>query len=170
MLLHILRGTPVHIWALLAGLIALGVSQSRARTLGAARVAALPVILATLSLAGVVSSFGSNAVALLAWLTGMAVALAWAPRCLPTPAARWSPSLDVVRVAGSWLPLALILGLFATKYAAGISLALHPELSRETLFALPVGLVYGLFSGTFAARGWQIWAARSANTAATVAA
>ena len=161
LLLHIVRGTPVHIWGLLAGLVALGVSQSRPRTLASARVAVMPVVLTALSLAGVAASFGVSAAALLAWLGGLGLALAAAPRLLPAPTAHWTASRDAVHVAGSWLPLALVVGLFATKYAAGASLAIHPELSHETLFALPVGFAYGLFSGIFAARGWQMWRART---------
>ncbi len=162
LLLHIVQGTPTHIWALLAGLVALGVSQSLPRTLGSTRVALLPLLLTALSLAGVATSFGVSAAALLAWFAGLGLALAAAPRLLPAPTARWTPSRDAVHVAGSWMPLALIVGLFATKYVAGASLAIHPELSHATSFALPVGFAYGLFSGAFAARGWQMWQARAA--------
>ncbi len=161
-LLQILQGTPAHIWAVLAGLIALGVSQSRPRTLSSTRVALLPLVLIALSLAGVTTSFSFSAGALLAWLAGLGVALAAAPRLLPAPRARWTEARDAVHVAGSWLPLALIVGLFAIKYAAGASLAMHPALSHETLFAVPVGFAYGLFGGTFAARGWQMWRGRAA--------
>jgi len=165
-LLQILQGTPAHVWALLAGLIVLGVSQSRPRTLGSTRVALLPLVLIALSLAGVASSFGIGAAALLAWLAGLGVALAAAPRLLPAPRARWTERRDAVHVAGSWLPLALVVGLFAIKYVAGASLAMHPALSHETLFAVPVGFAYGLFSGTFAARGWQMWRARPGRAVA----
>ena len=165
-LLQIVHGTPAHVWALLAGLVALGVSQTRPRTLGSTRVALLPLLLVALSLAGVAHSFGVSAAALLAWLAGLGLALAASPRLLPAPRARWTPSRDAVHVAGSWLPLALIVGLFAIKYVAGASLAIHPALSHETLFAVPVGFAYGLFSGAFAARGWQMWRARGAAPAA----
>ena len=115
-LLHIVQGTPAHIWALLAGLLAKGVSQSRPRTLGARRVAVLPLALTALSLAGVAGAFGAGA--------------------------HRRPLRRQVR--------------------GRRSLAMHPELSHELLFATPVGFAYGLFSGAFAARGWQIWSARTA--------
>ena len=53
---------------------------------------------------------------------------------LTIPGARWDPAGAVVHVPGSVLPLALILSLFAVKYAAGASLALHPALAADPLF------------------------------------
>lgn len=45
MLLQILTHTPVFVWALLAGLIALGVTQSRDRRVAPARLLALPALM-----------------------------------------------------------------------------------------------------------------------------
>ena len=162
MLLQIFQGTPLRIWILLAGLVVLGVWQARPRTIAPARAAVLPAALLVLSLAGVVSTFGASAPALAAWAAGIAAALAIGPRVLPPVDATWSATHGAIRVAGSWLPLALILGLFATKYVAGVSLALHPDLAAQARFAILCGLAYGLFSGVFAARGWQLWRIRAA--------
>lgn len=159
-LLQIFQGTPVRIWILLAGLVALGLSQARPRTLGAVRAVALPAMLFALSLGGVASSFGLGAATLAAWLAGAGAAFALAPRWLPRAEGRWSRALDRVHVAGSWLPLAMIVGLFAIKYTAGASLALHPEEAGDAAFAAPFCLAYGLFAGTFALRGWQLWQLR----------
>jgi hypothetical protein len=160
MLLQIIQHTPVRIWAVLAVLTLIGLSQARPRTIGAARAALLPAAMLALSLAGVVSTFGVSALALAAWGVGVGMALSLPPRLLPAVEATWSAASDSLRVAGSWLPLALILGLFSVKYAAGASLALHPEFATQAGFATVCGFAYGLFSGIFAARGRQMWRIR----------
>ena len=159
-LLDILHGTPVRIWFLLAGLVALGLSQARPRTLSAMRAAALPAALFVLSLAGVASSFGLGAATLAAWLAGAGLAFTAAPRWLPRAEGTWSEALDRVHVAGSWLPLLLIVGLFTIKYAAGASLALHPQAAHDAAFAAPFCFAYGLFAGVFLVRGRQLWLLR----------
>ena len=161
MLIHILQATPVRIWVLLAGLVALGVSQARRRRIGAARAVLLPGLLLVLSLAGVATSFGASATAFGAWAAGTALSLALASRLLPSPRAVWIAATDRFDVAGSWLPLVLILALFLTKYVAGVSFALHPELALDAGVAALCGATYGLFSGVCAARGWQLWRLRA---------
>jgi hypothetical protein len=160
MLLQIIQATPLRIWALFAGLVGLGMMQARTRTIGSLRASLLPFVFVVLSLAGVVSAFGAHAVALAAWGLGIAVSLAAGPRLLPTLRATWQATGDSLQVAGSWLPLSLIVALFMVKYAAGVSLALHPQLVAEADFVVACSLAYGLFSGLFAARGLQLWQVR----------
>ena len=162
MLLHILQATPVRIWILLGGLVAVGLSQTRARTMSATRAGLLPVAMLALSMAGVATSFHAGVAAYAAWALGLAAALVLTPKLLPRTAATWAAGGRSVHVAGSVWPLLLILSLFATKYVAGVSLALHPELATDAAFAESFGLAYGLFAGVFAARGLQLWSARRA--------
>jgi len=56
----------------------------------------------------------------------------------------------------------LMMGLFLIKYAVGVALALHPELRRQAAFGLAVPLLYGAFSGVFAARALRMWRLSSA--------
>ena len=69
MLTQILQKTPIWVWALLAGLIALGYSQTRSRSVGLARTIIMPVAMVFLSLFGTVSVFGATPTVLGAWLT-----------------------------------------------------------------------------------------------------
>ena len=163
--LQIIQGTPLAVWALLAGLVALGFSQTRERVVGSRRAALLPGAFLLLSLAGVVNAFGSQAMALAAWAIGAGTAATFGGRLLPRLQATWDAASDTLRVAGSWLPLTLILSLFAVKYAAGASLAMHPRLVAQTGFIVACSLAYGLFSGLFAARGRQLWQVRRAALA-----
>jgi hypothetical protein len=45
-----------------------------------------------------------------------------------------------------------MLGIFTTKYAVGVTTAMHPLLAQSSSFALPCAALLGAFSGVFAAR------------------
>jgi hypothetical protein len=165
MLLQIIEGTPIGVWFLFAGLVGLGLAQARPRSIGAARAMLMPAAFVVLSLAGVISAFGAQRPALAAWGSGIVASLAVGPRLLPRLRATWEAAGDTLHVGGSWLPLALIVALFAVKYAAGVSLAMHPSLAGDGEFAAACGLAYGAFSGLFAARGLQLLRIRQAARA-----
>ena len=69
------------------------------------------------------------------------------------------------------MPLALILGIFLTKYFVGVELAMQPTLARDGSFALQIAVLYGVFNGLFAARALRLWrlARQNAPMAATPA-
>jgi hypothetical protein len=152
MILNIVLHTPLRVWFILAGLVALGLWQARTRELSLMRVTVLPAVLLALSLAGVVNAFGAMPLALAAWLAGVTAALLLPRALVTTRGAAWSASTGRLHVPGSWLPLALIAGSFAIKYVAGASLAIHPSLAGDPLFAGCCSLGFGSFSGLFLAR------------------
>lgn len=156
MLLAILQNTPVWVWGLLAALVAVGVSQSRDRTLSLTRVTVLPLVLLALSLSGVLSAFGHQPVGIVAWLVGVGTALTLARRAVAVRDAVWLPSEGMLRVPGSWLPMVLIVGLFLIKYVAGVMLAMAPGLANDTAVAGAFSLAYGGFSGLFLARALSL--------------
>ncbi|HZV91860.1 MAG TPA: DUF6622 family protein [Caldimonas sp.] len=162
MLGQIIKGTPIGVWILLVALVVLGLKQTQPRTIGSRRAAALPAAFVVLSLAGVLGAFGASALGVVAWACGIAASLATGPRLLPRIRASWQAAGDTLHVAGSWLPLLLIVSLFAVKYAAGISLAMHPALAAQAPFVVAFSFAYGVFSGLFAARGRQLWQVRAA--------
>jgi len=71
-------------------------------------------------------------------------------------------------VPGSWLPLALMLGLFATKFAVGVLVALAPALRHDAAFAASAGLAYGAFSGLFLGRALALRALAAGGRPAAV--
>lgn len=147
----ILAHTPPWVWGLLAGLIVLGLLQTRQRQVGLARAALLPVAMLGWSLWSVVAGFGS-ALALAAWALGaLSTGVAFA-RLAPPAGARWRAATRSIDLPGSWAPLGLILALFAVKFGTGVGLALHPALRGEAAFATGASLVFGAFSGVFAGR------------------
>jgi uncharacterized membrane protein len=156
LLVQVLGRTPPWVWALLAGLLVLGLSQTRERTAGMARVASLPLAMGAFSLFGLVSDFGTRPPLLALWATAtLAIGLPLARRAAPQRV-----SFDAQRrrftLPGSWVPMALILGIFLTKYAVGASLTLQPALKSEPAFALTVAALSGVFSGLFAGRALQL--------------
>lgn len=152
MLLQIVQHTPTWVWGLFVGLVALGLSQARARDVSLARMTILPLVLLALSFTGVVSTFAHATIAILAWGVGVTAAIAFGRRFLIVRGASWSPETGLLHVPGSWLPLVLIVALFLIKYGVGATLAMHPTMAADTTFGACCGLAYGSFSGLFAAR------------------
>ncbi|MBI3533457.1 MAG: hypothetical protein HY068_13495 [Burkholderiales bacterium] len=155
MLASILGGTPLWVWALLAGLLILGYSQTRPRQAGLARTLAMPLAMGALSIYGTVSALGTSTPLLASWLL-TAVLAAYMVRSPAATGTRYDATRRVIEQPGSWVPMLLILGIFLTKYGVGVSLALHPALQQDLLFALPVALLYGLFTGLFTGRALRL--------------
>jgi len=166
MLLEILKRTPTWVFALFAVLVFFGVMQSRTRQVSLARVTILPVVLIGLSLSGIWGSFGGRdfaAYAIAAWLAGVVAAMLvnrhtkWPRNVVYTAATR------TFLVEGSWLPLAVMMMIFFTRYAVTVSMAMNPGLAASPWLAAGVSFAYGLMSGAFLARALRILA--SARTA-----
>ncbi|MBA3595704.1 MAG: hypothetical protein H0W47_18260 [Polaromonas sp.] len=152
MIAQILINTPVWVWGLLAALLALGFSQVRSRSASAARIVLMSLGLGAFSLYGTISAFGASPAVLGSWLA-TAVLLMLVVTQRPVPAgSRYDSASRQFRLPGSWIPMVLIMGIFVTKYAVGVSLVMHPELKYHANFGMAVGTLYGAFSGIFAGR------------------
>jgi hypothetical protein len=156
-------GTPVWVWFILLALVALGVSQARARSVAASRLMVLPAVMSALSLAGTVSAVGASIGVLAGWLLGGAsvftlVALRRAPAGV-----RRDPATGRFEIPASWVPLALMMAIFAVRYAVGATLAISPGLAHEAGFALAVAVVYGALGGLFSGRSARILRSRGAS-------
>jgi hypothetical protein len=168
MLLQILSHTPRWVFALFALLVWLGGRQLLAGRVSLARVTLLPIAMTGLSVYGVLSAFGDSPMALAGWAAAAVVAAAIVlQRALPA-GTRYSADTRSFHVAGSAVPLLLMLGIFFTKYVVGVQTAMHPALAHQHDFALAVGTLYGAFSGIFVARTLRLWqlAIRSDRTIA----
>jgi len=157
MLFQIVTRTPLWVWGLFALLLLLGLKQTRSSSMGLRRITIMPVAMMGLSLYGTVSAFGATPTVLLVWFSAAAVLVTLVLR-QPLPAdTRYDSDTRIFQVQGSWVPLALMMGIFATKYFVGVASAMHPELTRDTAFALGFSALYGAFSGVFAARAARLW-------------
>ena len=99
----------------------------------------------------------SVAWALAAWAAAALLVGVATLRLAPASTAQYNPQARSFSLPGSGVPLALMMGIFCTKYALGVTLALQPALAREAAFALGLSALYGAFSGVFAARAARLW-------------
>lgn len=164
----ILANTPLWVWGLLAALVALGLSQARGRRASLGRVTFMPITMTALSLSGTVAAFGNSPLfgeVLMVWIGAAAAMLTLTAPLAPAAGTRYDAASRSFELPGSWTPLVLILGIFLTKYAVGVELAMQPQLAQDGRFTLIVGALYGLFSGIFAGRAARLWrlAARPAE-------
>ncbi len=167
MFIQIITRTPVWVWAILAVLLWVGLKQTLPRSVSLRRITVLPLVMVGLSLAGTVTAFGTGNHTLLAWAVAAAVALAVViTRNLPhgTQFNAWTESFQI---PGSWTPLVLMMGIFITKYAVGVTLSIRPDLARDALFGQCVGALYGGFSGVFVARAARLWRLASSKANGT---
>ncbi|HVR49203.1 MAG TPA: DUF6622 family protein [Pseudorhodoferax sp.] len=157
--LQILSHTPVWVFALFALLAWLGARQLRASSTHLFRATAVPLAMVALAIYGVAGAFGgagAGGSALAGWALGAAAALALVARLPLHPAVRYDAASRRFLLPGSPWPLALMMGIFATKYTVGVLLAMHPALAQQGGFATGIGTLYGLFSGIFAGRALRL--------------
>lgn len=157
-LFDILAHVPLWVWAVLTLILVLGTQQSRDQLVSRARLLILPAVWLAFGAWGVAASFGLSAPAALAWAGGLALS-ALGVRWLGWPGqAAFLQARAKFRVPGSWGPLALMLSLFAAKFALGASLALHPDWAALQPLAAGFSLLFGLLGGAFLGRALNILA------------
>ncbi|MBV8618580.1 MAG: hypothetical protein JOY84_06955 [Curvibacter sp.] len=157
MLLQIIQHTPIWVFGLFLALLWLGLKQTATRQVKFARLAAMALAMVALSLYGTLSAFASLPATVLLWAL-VAAAVAALVRLLPMdPQTEYDPERQLFTLPGSFQPLLMMMGIFATKYVVGASLAMHPELAGQADFAYGVGAVYGFFSGLFLGRTLRLW-------------
>jgi hypothetical protein len=158
-----ISGTPVWVWGLLAGLVVLGLLQARTRTIHELRLALLPFAIAAYSFSGLALLFGLSAAGAAAWLAGLATSFGAGLALGRLSGARYLSESRRFVVPGSWIPLAVILAIFLSRYVVAVSLAMHPDLRQAAGFAVGASLAYGLLGGYFPARAARIWFQRVAE-------
>ncbi|AMM23391.1 DUF6622 family protein [Variovorax sp. PAMC 28711] len=157
MLLQILTHTPHWVFGLFVFLVWLGAKQMMAGTVGLGRVTVMPIVMTGLSVYGVISVFGDSPAALACWAAAAVVVAALVlQRTLPA-STRYDATTRQFHVAGSAVPLVLMMGIFFTKYVVGVMLAMHPETRHDATIAAVVPTLYGVFSGVFAGRAIRLW-------------
>lgn len=141
---------PAWVPAVLLGLLALGWRLSRTRTVRPSALAAIALAMFAFSLFGVASAFGVDPVALLVWVAAYAAAAIGGARLMsPAGMARVGA---LVRVPGSWLPMALLVGIFAAKFVLGFAAGVRSPVLHDPVFVLAMSAALGLLSGGFGAR------------------
>jgi len=157
--IDILTHTPTWVFAVFALLAWLGGRQLLPGSTRLARAVGMPLAMAAFAVYGVVTAFGQSGAGLLAvagWAAAAALALAAVARVPLNPAVRYDIEARRFHQPGSAVPLALMMGIFLTKYAVGVTLAVHPAYAHQAGFAVGISTLYGLFSGVFAGRALRL--------------
>jgi hypothetical protein len=156
MLFEILKRTPSWVFILFFVLLAFGYYQSKDRVVNRNKVTILPAAMLVLSFYGVLSAFGSTPFALSSWLAGVAITACLGLKFVNPSGVSFATETRSFLVSGSWLPLALMMAIFFTKYAVGVILARKLPIAGELPFIGSISLIYGLLSGVFLARAVAI--------------
>ncbi|MBQ0957970.1 hypothetical protein KAK06_03265 [Ideonella sp. 4Y11] len=152
-----MSNVPYWVFAILVGLVILGLLQARPSRASRGKVLTMPLVITLVSLSAIVQLFGWNLAALAAWGLGLSLLVAKRRLISFSAQASFSASQEVFLIPGSWLPLALLMGLFALRFFATGSLVRHPELAEQLSYAALIGLGFGVFAGAFVARSLLIF-------------
>nr|WP_298125680.1 DUF6622 family protein [uncultured Pseudoxanthomonas sp.] len=153
---HILAHTPLWVFGLFFGLVYLGSVQSRTRQVSRNRLIVLPIAMLAWSVYSVWWTFDAHLTALSAWACGWVAVVAISLVRAPSRRASYDASTKQFTVPGSWVPLALMMGIFFFKYAVAVIHAMKPGVLDTTTAVFVVAGVYGFFSGLFMARALRM--------------
>jgi hypothetical protein len=157
----ILQNTPYWVWGILVLLIVLGVSQMRTRSVSRILVLILPLIMVPLSFSAIAGSFGIKPLPVIAWVLGIAAALALNSFVFRAPAGvRYAAGK--FEIPGSIVPLILMMVIFLARFVIGVTRAVNPALVATDAFAGTVSAILGLCSGLFVARAMKVFSAQRA--------
>lgn len=152
---QVLSHTPVWVWAILATVTVIGLRLLADNTVGARRLALVPVVLGAYSLAGATQAFGLQLPVIAGWMAGLGGVVALG-LSLPRPVKARALGDGTYRVAGSVWPLLTMWSVFGVRYVSTVTLLLHPEWAHGSAFSLAMPFLYGALSGVFAARALRI--------------
>ena len=157
MLTQVFLHTPKWVYILFATLLWLGAKQLLAGSVSLVRVTLVPVVMTGLAVIGVATAFGDSPLTLLAWCGAALVSLGGVLQRGVPASTRYHAASRSFQVAGSAVPLVLMMGIFFTKYTVGVLLAMHPDLAHQPGFAFGISTLYGMFTGVFTGRAVRLW-------------
>jgi hypothetical protein len=150
MLSLIVSHTPVWVWVLLAFLIYRGSAALSERPLLAGNVLPLPVVLTGWGAVSMVNRYGSDVGVMLCWGLGYIALFAIGYVSVTQNGVRGTR--EAPRLAGSVVPLLLILSIFIVKYSVEVSFGFHPEIVGTSPVSNCVALLYGGLAGLMGGR------------------
>jgi hypothetical protein len=162
-MLQILSHTPVFVFVLFFVLLVLGFLQSRDRKVKTLVAFILPIFMVIFSATGVTTTFGINLVSIGLWLSGLLLASIVLYKIVPLKGAIYLASENKIFIPGSWLPFAVIMAIFFTKYAVGIMMGMQLPVVHEASFMMYISFIYGCFSGFFTSRAFALNIVKTAH-------
>lgn len=158
-MLQVLSHTPPWVFALFVALLAFGLLQTRSRDVKAILAYVLPAGMVALSLSGIQSSFGFKPSPLAAWAVGLVAIAVIGYKAFPHEGISFDPANGTFYIPGSWVPLAVIMAIFFTKYAFAVMQGFGVAAAGSPITAVALSLIYGCLSGYFVARASSLVAA-----------
>ena len=157
---QIVSQTPPWVFGLFVGLLVLGLMQTRNRKVREWLAYLLPVGMVCLSLSGVHTSFGLQAIPILAWAFGIAVVTLLGSKAMANNGVVYLSQERSFLIPGSWIPLLVIMAIFFVKYVFAVLKSVGVIDVTSTTTAVLFSLIYGCLSGYFSARATTLVAAR----------
>lgn len=151
MIQQIVSHTPVYVWALLGFLLYRGYLASRDREVSLLKLSVIPGVMLVLALSGMSANGALGNGVWGVWAVGVVAGMALTWR-LTSGDIAIDRAAGTIHQRGSWVPLALMVAIFLTKYSVAVVSAMHPELPHSLPFALGVTALYGVFNGVFLGR------------------
>ncbi|MBK9942340.1 MAG: hypothetical protein IPP13_12070 [Kouleothrix sp.] len=152
MIVQILAHTPIWVYPLFLLLVVFGFIQTRTRTVRRVPALLLPAGMSVLSLAGIISSFGLTTIPLAAWGMALTMATVVGYTFFRDPRIQSKAADGTFFIPGSWVPLAVMMAIFFTKYLYAVMHAFNPAIFSTPLIIGTLSAVYGLYSGYFSSR------------------
>lgn len=141
----IITHTPLWVWPLLLYILYAGWKATRCRVVAPWRLLIMPAVASGLALYNLFAA-GPSLAGLAAFAAGaMGGGVAGFALGRRRPAERRGDGMLALK--GDWVPLGLIIGIFAVRYASGVALGINPLLGRDVAFLM----VRLALSGSFAA-------------------
>lgn len=151
MLQQIIAHTPLYVWALLAFLVYRGYLAASDQEVRLRNLFIIPAVMLYLSVSGMQQYFGSGAAVWACWMAGAAAGSALAWRMTGGVVAVNRAEGTVIQ-RGSWAPLALMMGIFVTKYTVSVLMAVLPLAAHDATIVAATCAIFGLFNGIFVGR------------------
>jgi|GEM_PF-1071525 len=161
--IQIAQHIPLGIVALFFGLLLLGLLQARARRISLNRALVLPVAMILFSFYGVVSTFGITLSSIAYWIAGIIVALTFNHFYKYPRGIHYDPQKRVFSLRGSFVPLALMMGIYFTKFFVGYAKARSLAIIEDTTTISMICGLLGFFSGMFFASAYVLYRVKRAN-------
>ncbi|HEU4843517.1 MAG TPA: DUF6622 family protein [Burkholderiaceae bacterium] len=152
MIQQIFSHTPLYVWAILVFLVTRGMAASADREVTVRSLFVIPAVMLALSLVDLDNKFGIDHLVAILWLGGALAGAGLVWRNFDRSAIVCDRAKGTVRLRGSWLPLALMLAIFCTKYLVAVLLHMQPAARDNAGVLAAVCIVFGLFNGAFLGR------------------
>ena len=123
----------------------------------------LPIAMTFMAITALLGQYSATDLlipALLSWVLVCALVV-WCltKKALPNTF-QYDIELGKFYLPGSYVPLAMYLGIFAFKFIVGLMTGMQMPIVNEFTFVLVISAIYGLFSGVFLSSAWRLFQLR----------